>query len=615
MDADCWPFGIVVFPFRSFRIVGDSMKRNVIAAILCALLASYAVAEVRRLGANDLEWATPNQGAATTTTSTLGKVVTKIDAATVPFRNAAGYVDDLVNGWIGIKVSSVTGNGGNISGFDNGTFTGTVTSNDVKTRGPWLDVRAFGAVGDGVTDDTTAVQAAIDNCPNGGTVLFPGGTYRVTGAGLGFTSKYYKSIHLKGVGQYRSLIQGDNCAVILDLAGSNHCSIEDLTINAVNSCGVGLLLGRYSGFLNGGGHNFTRTTFAGTFRTAAVYNIASEENLFVSCRFHSSDNVALLYVSAANDLSVTTTRGTLQASTQTGPNIIGCTFASYGLGAGSIGLHVVGSAQHLSMTGSYIAAGGDGVRISGANAIGPFVFESNFIEMAPGGAATFKGLHLEDTRIYSLFFRNSLFSTASTATTYADIYQDNCTASNGLENSELAGNRYSNAAQIDLHSVRYSRIDEPRETVGIRATLAYSVLFAGDVTWGASASSYGSVWRKRETGTVRDVYGSLPSPTASAAAHSTLAIARSTAAPPTLEDGILDVADGTTWHPWGPASSTPIPMFYDNSSWRPLLPIISAAAVDNTAVCKRGTIAIDNNYIYVCGPTDNNWKRATLAAY
>lgn len=46
----------------------------------------------------------------------------------------------------------------------------------------YYDVRAFGAVGDGATNDTAAVQAAITACnaAGGGTVYFPSGTYSVT---------------------------------------------------------------------------------------------------------------------------------------------------------------------------------------------------------------------------------------------------------------------------------------------------------------------------------------------------------------------------------------------------------------------------------------------------
>lgn len=43
-----------------------------------------------------------------------------------------------------------------------------------------INVRDFGAVGDGKTDDTMAVQAAINCLPKGARVLFPAGTYLVT---------------------------------------------------------------------------------------------------------------------------------------------------------------------------------------------------------------------------------------------------------------------------------------------------------------------------------------------------------------------------------------------------------------------------------------------------
>nr|WP_263858600.1 glycoside hydrolase family 28 protein [Coralloluteibacterium stylophorae] len=42
---------------------------------------------------------------------------------------------------------------------------------------PGLDVRDFGAVGDGRHDDTAALQAALSCCPEGGTVLLPAGTW------------------------------------------------------------------------------------------------------------------------------------------------------------------------------------------------------------------------------------------------------------------------------------------------------------------------------------------------------------------------------------------------------------------------------------------------------
>ena len=45
--------------------------------------------------------------------------------------------------------------------------------------GRYINVRDFGAVGDGITDDTIAIQTAISSSL-WGTVYFPSGTYRMT---------------------------------------------------------------------------------------------------------------------------------------------------------------------------------------------------------------------------------------------------------------------------------------------------------------------------------------------------------------------------------------------------------------------------------------------------
>lgn len=47
-----------------------------------------------------------------------------------------------------------------------------------KVTDPWIDVRAYGAVGDGVTDDTAAIQAAVTVAANK-MIVFPSGTYKM----------------------------------------------------------------------------------------------------------------------------------------------------------------------------------------------------------------------------------------------------------------------------------------------------------------------------------------------------------------------------------------------------------------------------------------------------
>lgn len=46
---------------------------------------------------------------------------------------------------------------------------------------PFIDVRSFGAVGNGTTNDTAAIQAAINSLgASGGSIAFPAGTYKIT---------------------------------------------------------------------------------------------------------------------------------------------------------------------------------------------------------------------------------------------------------------------------------------------------------------------------------------------------------------------------------------------------------------------------------------------------
>lgn len=55
---------------------------------------------------------------------------------------------------------------------------------DLGGSGDWYNVKSYGATGDGTTDDTTAVQAAIDAAiaAGGGVVYFPRGVYAIGGA-------------------------------------------------------------------------------------------------------------------------------------------------------------------------------------------------------------------------------------------------------------------------------------------------------------------------------------------------------------------------------------------------------------------------------------------------
>ncbi len=77
----------------------------------------------------------------------------------------------------------------------------------LATTGETINVKSFGAKGDGATDDTAAIQAAINAAPIGGTVVLPpvssGGSYLITSDLL-----INKSLKFCGLGTHGGLLTG-----------------------------------------------------------------------------------------------------------------------------------------------------------------------------------------------------------------------------------------------------------------------------------------------------------------------------------------------------------------------------------------------------------------------
>jgi len=91
-----------------------------------------------------------------------------------------------------------------------------------------FNVRSYGAVGDGVTDDQPAFMAALAAAPNGGIVLVPQGTYLLGAAITG----NHNGIRLTGSGgPLTTRLKAGGNFPILDGAWE-YCLIEDLTFDA-----------------------------------------------------------------------------------------------------------------------------------------------------------------------------------------------------------------------------------------------------------------------------------------------------------------------------------------------------------------------------------------------
>lgn len=99
-----------------------------------------------------------------------------------------------------------------------------------------VSVLQFGAVGDGVTDDTAAIQAAIDSLSSGGTVQFPCGNYKVTSA----LNVSISGIVLAGENRSKSIITTTSATanvIVLDAGnvGVSNLRIEHATTRTAGS--------------------------------------------------------------------------------------------------------------------------------------------------------------------------------------------------------------------------------------------------------------------------------------------------------------------------------------------------------------------------------------------
>jgi hypothetical protein len=112
--------------------------------------------------------------------------------------------------------------------------------------GPFVNVRQFGAVGDGVTDDTTAINNAITyaaalGVAGGATVYLPPGTYSISS-----TIALAAQVRLLGAGREATRIKRSVDVVIVSVYGygtTNHAyysAIEHMTLDCNGSGATGL---------------------------------------------------------------------------------------------------------------------------------------------------------------------------------------------------------------------------------------------------------------------------------------------------------------------------------------------------------------------------------------
>jgi hypothetical protein len=170
---------------------------------------------------------------------------------------------------------------------------------------PVINVKdsAYGATGDGVTDDTTAIQAALDaaSTANGGTVYIPAGTYKCT-ASLYLIDT--ENVMIVGEGHWKSILKfvmaDDAC---LELLGFSEMTLDDFGIEGdrTTSPNCGIWMNRTEVLKGARRSTFDNVFLTGEFLDAAVYMVSAESNDFRSLRTYVHDTTPYgVYMDGAN---------------------------------------------------------------------------------------------------------------------------------------------------------------------------------------------------------------------------------------------------------------------------------------------------------------------------
>ena len=141
-----------------------------------------------------------------------------------------------------------------------------------------VSVKDFGAVGDGVTDDAVAIQAALDACVGSG-LFFPAGTYII-----GSTLNVPSNITVFGVGEQSALkLKSQSWAssngLMLELVSDNNVTFDSLKFDG-NKGNVG------------------------TSRSPLIVIFNSQRTTFIDCTFNQVEGICLNVSTDCDDFTV-----------------------------------------------------------------------------------------------------------------------------------------------------------------------------------------------------------------------------------------------------------------------------------------------------------------------
>ena len=188
---------------------------------------------------------------------------------------------------------------------DNGT--GQINASDVRTvfsssfnlidtSYGSINVRDYGAIGDGVSDDTSAIQTAISQGAFK-TVFFPSGLYRISAP---LTASGINNMRLVGESGTNTTIRLYGSGTLLALTDASFCSIEELTFDRGSGTGNGVIFWGINGSNNVDRCFFTNHAGGHGLAFSATQAVPQSGNRVTRCLFL-KNGLAQLYMHWAND--------------------------------------------------------------------------------------------------------------------------------------------------------------------------------------------------------------------------------------------------------------------------------------------------------------------------
>lgn len=157
--------------------------------------------------------------------------------------------------------------------------------------GPVVNVQGYGAVGDGVTDDTLAIQQARNDLENGGELYFPAGNYIYSGSPLIFSSG--ERITIQGTSESFITFKNMDKGIVL---GDGVTNKNGVRFNNIGLVGVNTNYGIYANNYSSLRADYLKLT---GFSIAGFYGFNAWLSKFNLCEFR-NNALALSFNTSAN---------------------------------------------------------------------------------------------------------------------------------------------------------------------------------------------------------------------------------------------------------------------------------------------------------------------------